>query len=85
MVSLTQQELLQVYEAARTTDTSVLKKTAAQLFPERFSDEPPTIYLIRGGTRSFAHGDTCSRPQHTIGTPPLRQIGVMEDGTAYPY
>lgn len=85
MASLTQEELLQVYETARTTDIEILKKTAVQLFPERFSDELPKIYLIKGGTRGFSHGDRCSPPKFTIGTPPLQQIGIMEDGTAYPY
>lgn len=85
MASLTQEELLQVYETARTTDVDILTQTAVRLFPDRFREEPPRIYRHNSGTRGFPHGDGCSRPKYTLGTPPLQQIGIMEDGTAYPY
>ena len=83
--TLTQQELLQVYETARVLNTDILRRTAVELFSDRFGDEPPEIYFLRGGNRAFLHPKRRIRPDFTIGTPPLTQIGVMWDGTAYPY
>ena len=83
--ALTQMELLRVYETARVLNTDILRRTAAELFPDRFGDEPPEIYIFRGGNRAFLHPKRGILPDFTIGTPPLTQIGIMWDGTAYPY
>ena len=36
---LNNDELVRVYQTARSTDLDVLRQTAAELFPERFQDE----------------------------------------------
>lgn len=33
-------ELIHVYQTAQTTDLDILRQTAAELFPERFREEP---------------------------------------------
>ena len=37
--ALSDDEMLRLYQTARTTDPGVLRQTAAELFPERFQDE----------------------------------------------
>ena len=37
--TLSNDELIRVYQAAQTTDLDTLRQTAVELFPERFQDE----------------------------------------------
>ena len=37
--TLSNDELIRVYQAVQTTDLDILRQTAAELFPERFQDE----------------------------------------------
>lgn len=37
--TLSNDELIRVYQAAQTTDLDILRQTAVELFPERFQDE----------------------------------------------
>lgn len=83
--SLSQGELLQVYQVAGSTDLRILRETAARMFPERFALTPPRLYVYVGGDRAFQHHGRHVKPVCIIGTPPLKQIGVMSDGMAYPY
>lgn len=82
---LTQEELLQVYETAASPDVKTLQKAAVRMFPERFGLRPPDIYRHDGGSCAFRHHGEYVRPKYTLSTPPLNQIGVMDDGTAYLY
>lgn len=36
-------ELIQVYQVAQTTDLDILRQTAAELFPERFPERPQAL------------------------------------------
>ena len=83
--TLSQEELLAVYQTATSTDLDILRDTAAQMFPERFREKPPQLYVHQGGACAFRHHGVVTRPDCTIGAVPMNQIGVMSDGMAYPY
>ena len=83
--TLTNEELLAVYQTAKSTDLDILRDTAVQMFPERFQEQPPQLYAHQGGAAAFQHNGVVTRPEQTIGATPLNQIGVMADGIAYPY
>lgn len=83
--TLTNEELLAVYQTAKSTDLDILRDTAVQMFPERFQEQPPQLYAHQGGAAAFQHNGAVTRPEQTIGAAPLNQIGVMADGIAYPY
>ena len=51
-------ELVQVYQTARTTDPDVLRQTAAELFPERFLEKPHSEEQALSVKQDEAHG-TC--------------------------
>ena len=48
--TLTNEELLAVYQTAKSTDLDILRQTAVELFPERFQDEtaPKEQVLVDG-------------------------------------
>ena len=71
--TLSQEELLAVYQTAKSTDLDILRDTAVQMFPERFQEKP------QWNGRAFAVGG--SEGYGTCGD----EIGVMADGMAYPY
>lgn len=83
--TLSQEELLTVYQTAKSTDLDILRDTAVQMFPERFQEKPPQLYAYEGGASAFRHHGVFTRPDSTIGAAPMNQIGVMADGMAYPY
>ena len=83
--TLSQEELLAVYQAAGSADLDILRDTAVQMFPDRFRDKPPQLYAHRGGASAFRHHGVVTRPERTIGAAPLNQIAIMPDGMAYPY
>ena len=56
-----------------------------EMFPERFREKPPQLYVHQGGATAFQHHGVVIRPDCTIGAVPMNQIGVMSDGMAYPY
>lgn len=88
MVTFTAEELLQIYETARSTDLEVLRSAAQTLYPDRKDDRGlPPIAVWEGGGRAFPygpHGDYC-RPAFTITSPLCRMLGIMEDGTPHFY
>lgn len=83
--TLSPEELAQVYQTAQTTDLDILRDTAVQMFPERFQEQPPKLYLSQGGYSAFQHHGAMTKPEYTIGSEPMNQIGIMADGMAYPY
>ena len=83
--TLSAEELTEVYRAAQSTDLDILRDTAVQMFPERFQEQPPQLYIHQGGATAFRHNGVVSKPDCTIGAAPFNQIGVMADGIAYPY
>ena len=83
--TLSQEELLAVYQATGSADLDVLRETAVQMFPERFLEKPPQLYAHQGGASAFRHHGVVTRPERTIGAAPLNQIAIMPDGMAYPY
>ena len=83
--TLSNEELLAVYQTAKSTDLDILRDTAVQMFPERFQEQPPQLYSHQGGAAAFQHHGVFTRPEQTIGAAPMNQIGVMADGMAYPY
>ena len=83
--TLSQEELLAVYQAAGSADLDVLRDTAVQMFPDRFREKPPQLYAHQGGASAFRHHGEVTRPERTIGAAPLNQIEIMPDGMAYPY
>ena len=48
--TLSNDELIRVYQATQTTDLDILRQTAVELFPERFQDEtaPKEQVLVDG-------------------------------------
>ena len=82
--TLSKDELLAVYQEAKSTDLDILRDTAVQVFPERFQ-EPPQLYAHQGGATAFRHNGVVTKPEQTIGAVPMNQIGIMADGMAYPY
>lgn len=83
--TLNSEELLAVYQAAKSTDLDILRDTAVRMFPERFQEQPPHLYAHQGGATAFHHHGVVAKPECTIGAAPMNQIGVMADGMAYPY
>ena len=83
--TLSKEELLAVYQTAKSTDLDILRETAVQMFPERFEEKPPQFYAHQGGATAFRHHGVVTRPDCTIGAAPMNQIGIMADGMAYPY
>ena len=83
--TLNSEELLAVYQAAKSTDLDILRDTAVQMFPERFQEKSPQLYTHQGGATAFRHHGVVTRPERTIGAAPMNQIGIMADGMAYPY
>ncbi len=83
--TLTPEELLSVYQTAKSTDLNILRDTAVQMFPERFQEKPPHLYSHAGGATAFRHHGVVTKPERTIGVEPMNQIGIMPDGVAYPY
>jgi len=83
--TLNSEELLAVYQTAKSTDLDILRETAVQMFPERFEEKPPQLYAHQGGATAFQHHGKVTRPERTIGAAPMNQIGIMADGMAYPY
>ena len=83
--TLSQEELLAVYQTAQSTDLNILRNTAVQMFPERFQEKPPQLYVHQGGASAFRHHGVVTRPERTIWVVPMNQIGIMSDGMAYPY
>ena len=83
--TLSNEELLTVYQTAKSTDLYILRDTAVQMFPERFEEKPPQLYTHQGGATAFRHHGVVTRPERTIGAAPMNQIGIMADGMAYPY
>ena len=83
--TLSQEELLAVYQTAKSTDLDILRDTAVRMFPERFQEKPPQLYAHQGGASAFRHHGVVTRHDCTIGAAPMNQIGIMADGMAYPY
>ena len=83
--TLSSEELLAVYQTAKSTDLDILRDTAVQMFPERFEEKPPQLYTHQGGDTAFRHHDVVTLPERTIGAVPMNQLGIMSDGMAYPY
>ena len=83
--TLNSEELLAVYQTAKSTDLDILRETAVQMFPERFQEKSPRLYAHQGGATAFRHHGVVTRPERTIGAAPMNQIGIMSDGMAYPY
>ena len=83
--TLNSEELLAVYQTAKSTDLDILRDTAVQMFPERFQEKSPQLYAHQGGATAFRHHGVVTRPERTIGAAPMNQIGIMADGMAYPY
>jgi len=83
--TLSGEELLAVYQTAQSTDPDVLRDTAVQMFPERFREQPPRLYVHEGGASAFRHHGEVVKPEYTVGAVPFGQIGVMHDGMAYLY
>ncbi len=83
--TLSAEELVVVYRAAKSTDLDILRDTAVRMFPERFQEQPPHLYAHQGGATAFHHHGVVAKPECTIGAAPMNQIGVMADGMAYPY
>lgn len=84
-VPLDSYRLLEVYETARSTKAEDLIRTAKELYPDRFTAQEPEIYVHQSSGRGFWHNGECVRAQYTIYGSKLNAIGVMPDGTAYPY
>ena len=87
-VTFTAEELLKIYETARSTELTALQAAARSLYPDRKDDrgEPP-LSVWEGGGRAFPygpHGDY-RRPVCTITSPLCRMLGIMEDGTPHFY
>ena len=76
MVTFTAEELLQIYETARSTDLEALRSAAQTLYPDRKDDRGlPPIAVWEGGGRAFPygpHGDYCRLYHHQ---PPVPDAG----------
>ena len=77
--------LMEVYEKALSVDVKVLRKVARELYPERFENEEPGIFVSKGSGKAFDHEGAVVTAKYTIMGSKLNAIGVMEDGTAYVY
>ena len=84
-VPLDSHRLLEIYEATRSGHAEELKQAAKKLYPERFTDQEPIIYVHQGSGRSFNHNGEYVHAKYTIIGSKLNAIGIMEDGTAYIY
>ena len=88
LVTFTAEELLQIYETARSTDLEALRSAAQTLYPDRKDDQGlPPIAVWEGGGRAFPygpHGDY-RRTAFTITSPLCRMLGIMEDGSPHFY
>ena len=67
LVTFTAEELLQIYETARSTDLEALRSAAQTLYPDRKDDQGlPPIAVWEGGGRAFPYG-----PHGDYRRPPL--------------
>ena len=77
--------LLEVYKVAGSTNIEALKAAADKLYPGCLEDGCP-IYVVEGGGRAFANAaGEYERPAFTIGGYKMDMVGILADGTAYPY
>lgn len=75
--------LMQVYEATKSSDPAVLKRAAKEMFPDRFGDAEPEIWVHQSSGRNYCHNGEWRRAAFSIMTYKCNEIGVMDDGTAY--
>lgn len=60
--TLSDEELAEVYRAAKTTNLGILRDAAVQMFPERFREQPPQLYAHAGGGTAFRNRGVMTRP-----------------------
>ena len=48
-------ELIRIHQTAQTTDPDILRQTAAELFPERFQEEPRPVKQALTAGQDEAH------------------------------
>lgn len=84
-VPLDSYRLLEVYETTRSTKAEDLIRTAKELYPDRFADQEPEIFVHKSSWRGFLHDGEYQKAEYTIMGSKLNAIGVMPDGTAYIY
>ena len=77
--------LLEIYETAHSTDVGDLKRAAKELYPARFAEQDPRIFVHKSSWRGFLHDGEYQKAEYTIMGSKLNAIGVMPDGTAYIY
>ena len=79
------EELKQIYDAVKVKDTPSLRAKAKELFPGCDPICYENIHLWEGPGRAFIHNsDDYVKPKHVITAYPLL-IGIMDDGTFYPF
>ena len=79
------EELKQIYDATKVKTTAAMRAKAVELFQGRDDIYYQNIHIWEGPGRSFKHdGDDYVKPKYVINAYPL-MVGVMEDGTVYPF
>lgn len=81
--AFTVEQMEDIWDASgHAASIEALETVARRLFPDL--DAP--LYFAKGGHRAFAVADgTVELPQYTLTTHLCRAIGIMKDGSVYPY
>ena len=84
--SFTAEQLINIYEkSGRQTETSALRATARQLYPEILQNDQPPLTCRAGCGRAFRVDEEYVRPKFTLVTNRALMVGILEDGTALEY
>lgn len=84
-----QEELIQIYQAAGSPEQEALFTAARDLFPDRMAAADPPMLKVETGIhgRWFVRDEKeePEAPIYTVKSGRCCWIGILEDGTALPY
>lgn len=77
-------EVVEIYRRTDHPTERKLRDTARNLFPGRDPITYENLFLSSGPWRAFMHNGDYEKPQLVLMSYPT-QIGIMKDGTTYPF
>nr|DAJ59245.1 MAG TPA: hypothetical protein [Caudoviricetes sp.] len=80
----TYEEIVTIYKQTKHPDDHRLRETARAIFPNRDPIAYENLSINKGPWRAFMHHGQYENPQCVLLSYPV-QVGVMKDGTTYPF
>lgn len=78
------EEVVAIYQQTKHPDSNRIRETAKAMYPGRDPITYENLFVEKGPWRAFMHHGQYENPQCVLLSYPV-QVGVMKDGTTYPF